>query len=389
MLATPVREVHVSDFLDELGIRERRIPFGGTIETTFRCNLQCVHCYVNAPVDSQQERERELPLSRHLRLIDEVVEAGCVSLLLTGGEVLVRPDFAELYEYAVRRGLRASVFTNATLLSDRVLDLFERLPPIGVEVTLYGATLETYERITRVAGSFDRCISGIEGMLARGTNLKLKAMVMTRNEHEIEAMRSYAQRLGVPFRHDGLLNPRVDCGANRNPELQLSAERLVAVDLSDPVLENRYRRSAEKIMCGGADQQRSECVYSCGGGHTSFTVDPYGNLLLCLLSRRSSFDLRSDTFLRGWNGLLPKVRRRKWQSDSICRKCSLLPLCGSCPGVAEMEHGDPEAQVARCCEITHLRTHSILGDACGHRADASCCLRPATAPNDVQDPPAD
>ncbi|MEW6368299.1 MAG: radical SAM protein [Acidobacteriota bacterium] len=380
MFAMPVREVHVSDFLDELGIRTRRIPFGGTIETTFRCNLRCVHCYVNQPADAGVERDRELPLDRHLRLIDEITNAGCVSLLLTGGEVLVRPDFAELYEYAVRRGLRLSVFTNATLVSDRVLDLFQRLPPIGVEVTLYGATRETYERITRVAGSFDRCIAGIEGMLARGINVKLKTMVMTWNEREIEAMRSFAHRLGVAFRHDGLLNPRVDCGANRNPELQLPADRLAAVDLSDPATEKRFRRSAETVLCSGSDRQRSQFVYSCGGGHSSFTVDPYGNLLLCLLSRRSRFDLRDDTFMRGWEELLPRVRSRKWQSGSICENCSLLPLCGSCPGVAEMEHGDPESQVALCCEVTHRRTFGILGDACGHAPDASCCLKSAGPP---------
>ena len=150
MLMDLVREVYLSAFVEELGKRKGRIPFSGTFETTFRCNLRCVHCYVNMPAASQEERQRELTLGRQIELIDEIADAGCIDLLLTGGEVLVRGDFPQLYLHAVRRGLRVSVFTNATLITDSVLDLFNRYSPLCVEVTLYGATRDTFERITRV-----------------------------------------------------------------------------------------------------------------------------------------------------------------------------------------------------------------------------------------------
>src|SRR5262249_56502631 len=93
---------------------ERRLPVQGTVETTFRCNLNCVHCYVNEPAGSRSARERELSLDRLKELVDEIVEAGGLTLLLTGGEVLVRADFPELYLHAVRPGPRALGFTNGT-----------------------------------------------------------------------------------------------------------------------------------------------------------------------------------------------------------------------------------------------------------------------------------
>jgi radical SAM protein with 4Fe4S-binding SPASM domain len=375
MPAGLVGEMYLSAFLEELGGRKGRIPFSGTFETTFRCNLRCVHCYVNLPTGLQEERQRELPLARQLELIDEFADAGCIDLLLTGGEVLVREGFAELYQRAVRRGLRVSVFTNATLIAEPVLDLFDHYPPLCVEVTLYGATRDTYERITRVPGSFDRCIAGIERLHGRGVRLKLKTMVMTWNEHEVEAMRTYAQSLGAPFRHDGLLNPRVDCGVNRNQELQLPADRLVAIDLSDPTMHGRYRKSAESALGETSEKMTTDYVYTCGGGHTSFHVDPYGRLMLCQLSRRSFFDLRHGAFETGWNDFFPKLRSRLRRSHTNCRTCTLLAFCGNCPGVAEMEYGDAEERVEKCCQITHLRVHSLLGDACGHQADGSCCLR--------------
>ena len=71
---------------------------------------------------------------------------------------------------------------------------------------------------------------------------------------------------------------------------------------------------------------------------------------------------------------LPELRARKWQKNDVCRSCTLISMCGSCPGAAELDSGDLEAQVPRFCEIAHLRAHAMLGDESGHRRDATCCL---------------
>jgi hypothetical protein len=113
-----IPEVSYAQFLSEIGVESRRIPIDGILETTFRCNLNCVHCYVNEPASSREVRERELPLPRLLRVVDEIAEAGCLNLLLTGGEVLLRPDFKDLYVYILRRGIRVTIFTNGTLVTD-------------------------------------------------------------------------------------------------------------------------------------------------------------------------------------------------------------------------------------------------------------------------------
>jgi radical SAM protein with 4Fe4S-binding SPASM domain len=95
---------------------------------------------------------------------------------------------------------------------------------------------------------------------------------------------------------------------------------------------------------------------------------------MCQLSRRSSFDLVRETFRRGWDEHFPRLRARKWQTQSVCRACNLISLCGSCPGAAEMEVGSIEGMVPEFCEIAHLRAFTAMGEACGHRRDATCCL---------------
>jgi radical SAM protein with 4Fe4S-binding SPASM domain len=372
VIGSPIPEIPFAGLLGRLQIEGRRIPIDGTIETTYRCNLNCVHCYVNEPADSQDVRARELPTRRLMSLIDEVAEAGCLSLLLTGGEPLLRPDFPDVYLHALKRGLLVTVFTNGTLLSDRIADLLSEYRPERLEISLYGATPDTYERITRTPGSYDHCMAGIRRAAARGLPLKLKTMAMAPNRREIAAMREFAHRLGAEFLFDVQLNPRVDSRANRHHELQLNATEVCALDRQHPTRTQELRSFCERHVPSD-EIAEADRLYNCGAGETSFAVDPYGRLLLCLLSRRKSFDLCTGPFAQGWNDFLPRLRSQRWRSHSPCRNCRLVSLCGSCPASAELEHGDPEAPIPRFCEIAHLRAFEALGQIMGHRPDATCC----------------
>lgn len=371
-MTTAVAEIPLEQFAHRL--RGKRIPFEATIETSYRCNLRCAHCYVNQAVGNAQEADRELPTERLLSLIDEIAERGALFLLLTGGEVLVRPDFAEVYLHALRRGLLVIVYTNGTLVTERVANLFADNRPHLVEITLYGMSRETYEKVTQIPGSYDKCLAGIRRLVDRKVPFKLKTMALTWNYHEVPAMREFAKSLGVGFRYDSSLNARVDCGANRNGELQLSAEQAVALDLQDPTRVAELRDFLTRYAGPNAPMAPHDQVYTCGAGEVGFTIDPYGNLQLCQLSRRSSFSVREASFAEGWDEHLPRFRARKWHKNSVCPRCSLISFCSSCPGAAELENGDIEALVPQFCEITHQRVFALMGDTLGHRADASCCL---------------
>jgi radical SAM protein with 4Fe4S-binding SPASM domain len=374
MAAPSIPEITLGDLMVEMDAEGRRIPISGTVEPTFRCNLNCVHCYVNEPAGDADVRGREVSTERFRSMVDEVAEAGCLNLLLTGGEVLVRRDFAEIYRHAIARGLRVTVFTNGTMVTEEVADLFDAYRPLAVEITLYGMTAATYERVTRVPGSFARCLEGIDRLLARQVKVKLKTMALTWNVHEIPAMREFARAHGCEFQHDGILNPRVDCGASRTGELRLTPEQVVALDLDDPEQARVLKQACDEALAAPDPGPGDEHVYSCGAGRNTFTVDPYGSLQLCQLSRRHGYDLRVGTFREGWGEHLPRLRARTWQSNDVCRRCRLISLCASCAGAAELEHGDPEAIVAHSCEVTHRRAFAFATTVPGHAADAACCL---------------
>ena len=90
-----------------LGVHQRlsgkRIPLGGSIEVTQRCNNKCLHCYNNLAAGNRDAREKELTLAEHCRIIDQIAGFGCLWLLLTGGEIFLRRDFLDIYTYAKQK----------------------------------------------------------------------------------------------------------------------------------------------------------------------------------------------------------------------------------------------------------------------------------------------
>jgi MoaA/NifB/PqqE/SkfB family radical SAM enzyme len=156
-----------------------RTPANGTIEVTRRCPLACVHCYNNLPIGDREARAGELTYEEHCRILDEITGAGCLWLLYTGGEIFVRRDFLDIYRYAKKKGLLITLFTNGTLITPEIADYLQKWRPFSVEITLYGRTKETYEKITRVPGSYEKCVQAIRLLMDRNLPLKLKTMALT------------------------------------------------------------------------------------------------------------------------------------------------------------------------------------------------------------------
>lgn len=338
-------------------LKGQRFPLGGTIEVTERCNLHCVHCYINQPAGDREIQKCELTTEQWCGILDQIAEEGCFSLLLTGGEPFLRPDFLEIYDHVKRKGFLISLFTNGTLITPEIADHLREWHPYVVEITLYGATAETYERVTGVPGSFERCMRGVELLYDRGVPMRLKTMLLTLNCHEFEAIRGYVQGLGLGFRYDGILRPRED-GAKRPEEYRLTPRQVVDFELQDPRSVPEWQRLID--LYGGPDQLQ-DTLYVCGGGVHGFHVGANGELTLCMSSRQPSYSLLQGDFHTGWHHFLKEVRAQKITKSYPCRLCEFGALCGYCPEFARLENGDPESVVEYKCEIAHLRAEHVFG----------------------------
>jgi len=340
-------------------IEGRRIPLGGVIEVTQRCPLKCVHCFNNLPSENSQIRSRELSSGELRHVVDEIAEAGCLWLLFTGGEILVRKDFLDVYAHAKRKGLLITLFTNGVLVTEEIAAFLAGMPPFVIEITLYGRTPETYERITRVPGSFERCLRGIRLLKDRGLPLKLKTMVVTVNKHEIWEMKRYVEEdLGLEFRFDAMINPRID--ACPDPlAFRLTPEEVIGLDLQDPKRMAEWKNFCQRFNGPVHPPEKGDDLYHCGAGINSFSIDPYGRLSVCVLSRGDAFDLRKGRFQEGWECFLSKVRHKKITRHTKCTDCEIKAMCGMCPANGELENQDGEEPIDFFCQVAHIRSRAL------------------------------
>lgn len=353
-------------------LRGENIPLNGSIEVTRRCPLTCSHCYNNLPMADREAARRELTYAEHCRILDQIAAAGCLWLLYTGGEIFARRDFLDIYAYAKRQGFLVTLFTNGTLITPRIADALAELPPFALEITIYGRTRETYERLTGVPGSYDRCLRGIQALRERGLPISLKTVAVSVNRHEIRGMQRFAEEeLGVAFKFDAMMNPRLDC--SQGPlGVRLSPEECVELDLADEARMAEWQLFADQSLQPGTGAACGDDLYGCGGGLSAFAVNPYGEMSICTLSQRDLYDLRSGTFDEGWRDFLRKVRARKATVLTKCRECGLKDMCGMCPANGELENGDPESPVDFLCRVAHLRAHAFGLPIAPHGACEYC-----------------
>jgi radical SAM protein with 4Fe4S-binding SPASM domain len=327
---------------------QRRIPVTGTIEVTPYCNMKCAHCYVTHCNWQGSILNRE----EVFRILDEITEEGCIWLLFTGGEPLLRDDFIDIYTYAKKKGIFTIIFTNGTLITPEIARYFHDCPPRLVEISIYGATKSTHDSITGVPGSFERCLKGIELLLEQGIRLKLKTMVLSLNKHEYWEMKELAQGLGVPFRLDPMLNPGLD-GSRHPYDLRLSPEEVVKFDLEDPERRDAWIRSYQHLSRLRA---APETVYICGAGTKQFHIDALGRLQTCTVARQPSYDLRQGSFHEGWHTFLSNVVSQKLSQPSPCRACQYRNTCPVCTGLTQLEYGTPEEKpIEYLCQVERLR----------------------------------
>jgi radical SAM protein with 4Fe4S-binding SPASM domain len=341
------------------GASARRIPLYGMIELTRRCPLRCAHCYNNLPLGDTEAAARELTTDEHCRIVDEIAPAGCLHLTYTGGEIFARPDFLEIYDHAKRAGLLVTLFTNGTMVTPAIADHLAVWRPFEIEITLYGRTRETHERVTGVPGSFDRTLEAVRLLAERKLPLALKTMALTVNEHEVLALRDFVEEgLGLSFRFDPMINPRID--ASPGPlTLRLSPCRALELDLADPSQTAAWRKRAHDRESWDPGPGASSELYRCGAGITGFGIDAYGGLNGCLFSPAGKFDLRAGRFAAGWEGPVRAERARTSSRRTRCTACGIRDLCGMCPPNSELEEGDPDEPVAFYCDLAHLRAGAL------------------------------
>ena len=349
-------------------LKERRAILSFDLEITARCNHHCRHCYINLPADDREARSRELTLQEIIAIGNQAVAMGAMWVLISGGEPLLREDFPEIYLALKRKGLLVSVFTNATLLREEHLELFRKYPPRDIEITVYGASQETYERVTRRPGSFAAFTNGLERLLGNGVKVRLKAMAIRSNFHELPAIAAFCRANTKDyFRFDPQLHLRFDRDERRNEEIKaerLTPEEIVDLEKADGERFSALQKGCDKLINEEFTHIGCNHLFHCGAGNGSFNVSYDGKFRLCssLWAPETLYDLRKGTLREAWEQLVPKVRDMRSQRREFlerCRRCPIVNLCLWCPAHSYLETGELDRPIDYFCQVARARAAAI------------------------------
>jgi len=173
------------------------------VSITDRCNYKCIYCRTG----EHGAQYPELQIGEYLRLIRIFAGLGINKLRLTGGEPLLRRGLIELVEsIAAMRTITGERLDIALTTNGHLLDtLAGPLKAAGlnrVTVSMDAVDAPTFERITRVDGSFQTVLGGIRAARAAGlTPLKINCVLLRGfNDGEIEGFARFAREEDVVVR---------------------------------------------------------------------------------------------------------------------------------------------------------------------------------------------
>lgn len=349
-------------------IENKRTLLSFDLEITARCNNRCRHCYINLPAEDPLAKDNELKFEELKTVIDEAVSMGALWCLVTGGEPLLREDFADIYLYLKKKGLLVSVFTNATLLTAAHAKLFNQYPPRDLEITVYGVTEETYEHITRTQGSYAAFRRGLDQLLNNRVNVRLKAMALRSNLHEMANIAQFCGKNSRDyFRFDPFLHLRFDLNRNRNSEIiseRLTPRQIVWLEHQDPVRFEALKKACAESFHPTPQQLPDNRIFRCSAGNSSVTMGYNGLLRLCsaLCHPDCVYDLRAGTLSDAWSNFIPQIvdmRSDREYFKISCQGCTLINLCMWCPAHAHLESGVLDQPVDYFCRVAHARAAAL------------------------------
>ena len=161
---------------------------------TKRCNLKCVHCYAHA---KDMAFDNELSTLEGKHLLDDLADFGVPVILFSGGEPLIRKDLPELAEYAVKKGMRAVISTNGTLITPEKAQTLKKIGLSYVGISLDGME-EINDRFRGVKGAFKAALQGIENCKKAGIKVGLRFTINKSNSAEIPKIFELLEDMEIP-----------------------------------------------------------------------------------------------------------------------------------------------------------------------------------------------
>ncbi len=330
------------------------------IEVANACNERCVHCYIpheykNSVIDGD--------------LFYKIIEIGrkmnIIHVTLSGGEPLLHKDIIGFLEKCRKMDLSVNVLSNLTVLNDEIIAEMKKNPLLSVQTSIYSMDAEVHDSITKLSGSLDKTISGLEKLSAEGIPLQISCPVMKQNRESFVDVIKWGRKHKIAVAVEPVIFASYDhTGRNLSNRLSLEEiERTIDLELGEGYAEQLREIAKEKENFTETDPICSICRYS-------FCVSVFGDVYSCVGWQTNVLgNLESQSLQDIWENSkkIKYLRQIKRKEFPKCVSCADRGYCTVCMMSNSNENQDGDAfkiQNFHCsvAKIIHTKVDAYYGE---------------------------
>jgi len=331
-------------------------PISAVLELTRFCNLNCSYCYVKTlnPNSNNIGKASDMSTEMWLKSIDNLRESGVLSIVLSGGEPLLRKDIFTIASYANQHDIATTLATNGTLIDK---DMAQRIKESGieyVEISIF-SSIEEINDAHREKNSFNKSINAVRYCKEQGITVGFAMTITSLVKNEVKSFLELGKKLGVDI---CIFLNYVPSGNADDPMIitNKDKEELLREILSKRKEYDKYFRKIVVLQSPDISQLHYEkqeyselmqigftkfnkpgwgkylkYVGGCSAGRFIIAISNKGTIMPCPFLRIKLGNILKDDFNQIWktDTILNQMRDRKnWEGK--CGKCKYKVICGGC-----------------------------------------------------------
>jgi len=309
-------------------------PLTVTIKVTAKCNLNCIHCH------GVMSNGKELSLKSLKNLISELSKVGVLGINLSGGEPFLRKDIFDIIQLIEKTGIRVTMSTNATLISEEIAKKMKEKGIDYCQVSMDSYKKDKHDAIRGCSGSFSKMILGVKNLKQAGIKVKAVTVLSNQTPTEYEKTIDFAYKTGFDSHKT---NPLIPCGQaktifDEKYKTKITGEYFSIWTKKRKQYTNKMLIEAEPslLMMMGKnelnEQKKNNPLFiGCPAGTKTCSITETGEVIPCpFFTELSCGNIMTEKFSRIWNSskILRKIRDRNYLGK--CDGCKYIQVCGGC-----------------------------------------------------------
>ncbi|KUK49644.1 MAG: radical SAM family protein [Parcubacteria bacterium 33_209] len=310
-------------------------PLNVTIQVTDNCNLKCIYCHRNS------KNTKTISFSNFKKIIKELRTLNVFNINISGGEPLLLPEISEMVKIINDSGMKATMSSNCTLLTD---DLARKLKIAGLrqmQVSIDSDNFKTHDRLRGVNNVFYKTINNILSLKKEGIPFAVVTTLVNQTPEEYEKVIDMAYKIGAFAHKTNTFISSSNSSIKNSPNSNnfRSVKKFIKVwKRKKDEYDGRMILSAETMFSIQMGKNYISpfdipSILDCGcpAGFLTCAINQKGDVLPCSFFSSGLIlgNIFEDSFENIWNSKVAKEFRNR-DNISVCGDCEYKLSCGGC-----------------------------------------------------------